>query len=196
MAHGQRIRPRQGRAEGAEYEVDRPAHDDLPFTVVESLTERQIRAAFVNCSKGEAKRLHVPRDLAGQPWDDLDFLGWRDPQAPDRAYLVADLGAGPLAITLRTNAAGPGLKRTNLCSICLTSHSGGVTLMVAPRTGKAGQQGNSVGAYMCGDLACSLYTRGMKFAASSFRIQERLTLQEQIERNVANLAAFLAKVTT
>jgi hypothetical protein len=67
--------------------------------------------------------------------------------------------------------------------------------MVAPRTGKAGQQGNSVGAYMCGDLACSLYTRGMKFTASSFRIQERLTLQEQIERNVANLAAFLAKVT-
>ena len=194
-AHGQRIRPRQGRAEGAGYEVDRPAHDDLPFTVVEPLTEQQIRAAFVNCSKGEAKRLHVPRDLAGQPWHDLDFLGWRDPQAPDRAYFVADLGEGPLAITLHTNAAAPGLKRTNLCSICLTSHSGGVTLMVAPRTGKAGQQGNSVGAYMCGDLACSLYTRGKKFTASSFRIQERLTLREQIERNVANLAAFLAKVT-
>jgi hypothetical protein len=162
---------------------------------VEPLTEQQIRAAFVNCSKGEAKRLHVPRDLAEQPWHDLDFLGWRDPQAPDRAYLVADLGAGPLAITLRTPAAVAGQKRTNLCSICLTSHSGGVTLMVAARTGKAGQQGNSVGAYMCADLACSLYTRGKKFTASSFRIQERLTLEEQIERNVANLAAFLAKVT-
>jgi len=162
---------------------------------VEPLTEQQIRAAFVNCSKGEAKRLHVPRDLAGQPWPDLDFLGWRDPQAPDRAYLVADLGAGPVAITLRTTAAAPGQKRTNLCSICLTSHVGGVTLMVAPRSGKAGQQGNSVGAYMCGDLACSLYTRGMKFNASSTRIQERLTLQEQIDRNVANLAAFLVKVT-
>ena len=54
----------------------------LAFTVVEPLTEQEIRAAFVNCSKGAAKRLHVPRDLAGQPWDDLDFLGWRDPQAP------------------------------------------------------------------------------------------------------------------
>jgi hypothetical protein len=159
---------------------------------VEPLTEQEIRAAFVNCSKGEAKRLHVPRDLAGLPWDDLDFLGWRDPQAPDRGYLVADLGDGPVAITLRCPA---GQKRANMCSICLTTHADGVTLMVAPRTGKAGQRGNSVGAYICGDLACSLYTRGKKFTASSVRFQERLTLEEQADRNVANLAAFLAKVT-
>ena len=165
----------------------------LAFTVVRPLTEQEIRAGFVNCSKGEAKRLHVPRDLADQPWEDLDFLGWRDPQAPDRAYLVAPLGEGPVAITLR--CPPPGQKRANLCSICLTSHGGGVTLMVAPRTGKAGQQGNSVGAYICGDLACSLYTRGKKFTASSARFQEKLTLEEQIDRNVANLSAFLARVT-
>jgi FBP C-terminal treble-clef zinc-finger len=179
----------------AGYGFDQSLPGDLTFTVVEPLTEQEIRAAFVNCSKGEAKRLHVPRDLAGQPWDDLDFLGWRDPQAPDRAYLVADLSDGPVAITLRSPAPTPGQKRTNLCSICLTSHVGGVTLMVAPRSGKAGQQGNSVGAYICGDLACSLYTRGKKLAASSTRFQERLTLEEQIERNVANLTAFLTKVT-
>jgi FBP C-terminal treble-clef zinc-finger len=176
----------------ARYGFDPALRGGLAFTVVEPLTEQEIRAAFVNCSKGEAKRLHVPRDLAGQPWDDLDFLGWRDPRAPDRAYLVADLGDGPVAITLRCT---PGQKRANLCSICLTSHAAGVTLMVAPRTGKAGQQGNSVGAYICGDLACSLYTRGKKFTASSARFQERLTLEEQVDWNVANLAAFLAKIT-
>jgi hypothetical protein len=179
----------------ARYGFDLGSRDDLAFRVVEPLTELEIRAAFVNCSKGEAKRLHVPRDLAGKPWDDLDFLGWRDPQAPDRAYLVADLGDGPVAITLRSPAVAPGQKRANLCSICLTSHVGGVTLMVAPRAGKAGQQGNSVGAYICGDLACSLYTRGKKFTASSSRLQEQLTLEEKIGRNVANLSAFLAKVT-
>jgi FBP C-terminal treble-clef zinc-finger len=162
---------------------------------VEPLSEQEIRAAFVNCSKGEAKRLHVPRHLAGQPWDDLDFLGWRDPQAPDRAYLVAEFGDGPVGITLRCPAPVPGHKRANLCSICLTSHVGGVTLMVAPRTGKAGQQGNSVGAYICGDLACPLYTRGVKFTSASTRLQERLTQEEKIERNNANLAAFLTRVT-
>ena len=34
--------------------------------------------------------------------------------------------------------------------------------MVAQRTGKAGQQGNTVGTYVCSDLACSLYMRGKK----------------------------------
>jgi hypothetical protein len=162
---------------------------------VKPLTEPEIRAAFVNCSKGEAKRLPVPRGLAEQPWDDLDFLGWRDPQGSDRAYLVAVLADAPVAITLRCTAPGRGQKRSNLCSVCLTSHVGGVKLMVAPRTGKAGQQGNSVGAYLCQDLACSFYTRGLKFTASSTRIPEALTLEEKIERNLANLGAFLAKVT-
>ena len=37
--------------------------------------------------------------------------------------------------------------------------------------------------------------RGKKFTASSARFQERLTLEEQVDRNVANLAAFLAKIT-
>jgi FBP C-terminal treble-clef zinc-finger len=162
---------------------------------VKPLTEQEIRAAFVNCSQGEAKRLNLPRDLAGQPWDDLDFLGWRDPQAPGRGYLAAVLADQLLAITLRCPAPRPGQKRTDMCSICLTTHAGGVRLMVAPRTGKAGQQGNSVGAYFCADLACSLWTRGKKVNPSSTRIAEALTLAEQVDRNNANLAAFLARVT-
>ena len=36
----------------------------------------------------------------------------------------------------------------------------GVSLMVAPRAGRAGQQGNSVGTYICSDLTCSLVVRG------------------------------------
>lgn len=158
------------------------------------LTEREIRAAFVNCTKGEAKRLSVPRDLEERPWDDLDFLGWRDPQAPDRAYLVAELEGGPTAVALRGSGAGSWQSRRSMCSLCLTIHSGGVSLLVAPRAGRAGQQGNSVGAYMCSDLACSLYVRGKKDAGVGARLHETLSLEEQIARTVANLAAFVARV--
>ncbi|MFI8234719.1 FBP domain-containing protein [Streptomyces sp. NPDC085900] len=163
---------------------------------MEPLTEQEIRAAFVNCSKGEAKRLHVPRDLADRPWEDLDYLGWRDPQAPDRAYLAAAPDARPVAVVLRTSGAGSGQTRRSMCSICLTVHSGGVSLMVAPKAGKAGQQGNSVGAYLCDDLACSLYVRGRKDAGAGARMHETITLEEKIRRTVANLAAFVAKVRT
>jgi hypothetical protein len=82
-----------------------------------------------------------------------------------------------------------------MCSLCLTTHSGGVSLMVARRAGRAGQQGNSVGAYMCDDLACSLYVRGKKDAGAGARLHETLTLDEKIRRTVTNLAAFVGKVT-
>ncbi|WP_405876168.1 MULTISPECIES: FBP domain-containing protein [unclassified Streptomyces] len=164
---------------------------------MEPLTEQEIRAAFVNCTKGEAKRLSVPRDLADRPWGDLDFLGWRDPQAPDRAYLVTEWDDGrPKAVALRGSSAAVGQARRSMCSMCLTTHSGGVSLMVAPKAGRAGQQGNSVGAYMCTDLACSLYVRGLRDAGIGARLHETITLEEKIRRTVANVAAFVAKVGT
>lgn len=158
------------------------------------LTEQEIRAAFVNCTKGEAKRLNVPRDLDERPWEDLDYLGWRDPQAPGRAYLVTVLDGRPTALALRSSAAGSWQTRRSMCSMCLTTHTGGVSLMVAPRAGKAGQQGNSVGAYICDDLACSLYVRGKRDAGAGARLHETLTLEEKVQRTVTNLAAFVAKV--
>ncbi|MEU8353786.1 FBP domain-containing protein, partial [Streptomyces sp. NPDC048845] len=134
------------------------------------LTEQEIRSAFVNCTKGEAKRLSVPRDLAERPWDDLDFLGWRDPQAPARACLVTELEGRPRAVVLRCPSPGARHVQRSMCSVCMTVHTGGVSLMVAPKAGKAGQQGNSVGRYLCDDLACSLYVRGRKDTRSGSRI--------------------------
>ncbi|MGW2959265.1 FBP domain-containing protein [Streptomyces sp. NPDC001220] len=158
------------------------------------LNEREIRTAFVNCTKGEAKRLSVPRDLADRPWDDLDFLGWRDPQAPDRGYLAVELDGRPVALALRASSTTSWQTRRSMCSICLTTHTGGVSLMVAPKAGKAGQQGNSVGVYICSDLACPLYVRGRKDAGVGSRLPESLTLEEKIQRTVGNLAAFIARV--
>lgn len=159
------------------------------------LTEQEIRTAFVNCGKGAAKRLFVPRDLADLPWDDLDFLGWRDPQAPDRAALVAELEGGPVGVVLRSSGANSWQNRRSMCSLCVTTHTGGVSLMVAPRAGKSGQQGNSVGAYMCSDLACSLYVRGLRDAGAGARLHETLPLEERIRRTVSHVAGFIARVT-
>lgn len=161
------------------------------------LTERAIRSSFVNCSKGEAGRLHLPRDFAEIPWDDLDFLGWRDPGAPDRAYLVAERGHRPLGIALRaTPRSVRGFTTRSMCSLCLTTRTGGdVALMTARRTGEAGRQGNSVGRYLCTDLACSLYVRGAKESVAAADLEESLTREDKIARTLANLNAFLDKVT-
>jgi treble-clef zinc-finger protein len=160
------------------------------------LTEPEIRTAFVNCTKGEAKRLSVPRDLADRPWDDLDYLGWRDPRAPDRGYLVTELDDNLIGLVLRCPSPATSQMRRSMCSMCLTSHTGGgVSLMVAPRAGKAGQQGNTVGTYICSDLSCSLYVRGKKHAGAGARLNESLAVEEKIQRTMAHVAAFIAKVT-
>lgn len=153
------------------------------------LNERDIRSSFVNCSKGEAKRLAVPGELASLPWEDLDFLGWRDPAAPDRAYLVTESGDEVVGVALR-RATPSAQARRSMCSLCLTTHSGdGVSLMTARKAG------GSVGVYLCTDLDCSLYLRGKKDAGFGGRIHESLALPEKIARTRANLAAFLRRVT-
>ncbi|MFH8366449.1 FBP domain-containing protein [Streptomyces sp. NPDC018031] len=162
---------------------------------MKAASEQDIRGSFINCSKGEAKRLAVPRDLDERPWDQLDFLGWRDPGAPDRSYLVAEREGRLVGVALRFPAKQRGFLHRSMCSLCLTTHPGnGVSLMTARRTGAAGRQGNSVGEYMCSDLACSLYVRGRKTPEAGGRLEESLSTEEQIARTRAHLFAFLDKI--
>lgn len=157
-----------------------------------ALAEQDIRNSFINCSKGEAKRVSLPRDLDERPWDDLDFLGWRDPGAPDRSYLVTERDGHLLGVTFRFPSSRRGFLHRSMCSLCLTTHpGGGVSLMTARKAGAAGREGNSVGLYMCTDLACSLYLRGRKAPGPGSRFEESLTVEEQITRTRGNLSSFL-----
>ncbi|GDY71935.1 hypothetical protein SAV31267_014200 [Streptomyces avermitilis] len=98
-------------------------------------------------------------------------------------------------MTLRFPSSRRGFLHRSMCSLCVTTHPGnGVSLMTARKTGAAGREGNSVGVYMCADLACSLYVRGRKVPESGTRFEESLTVEEQIARMVGNLSAFLDKL--
>jgi len=63
----------------------------------------------------------------------------------------------------------------------------------ARKAGPAGRHGNSVGAYICTDLACPLHLRGKGDAGR--QLEETLTLAEKIERTQSNLSAFLHRVS-
>ncbi|MGE7389206.1 FBP domain-containing protein [Streptomyces sp. NPDC004126] len=165
---------------------------------MEPLTEKQIRSSFVNCTKGEAARLRLPLDFAELPWQDLDFLGWVDPGAPLRAHLVVPRPEGPVGITLRVPAATrTSAVKSSLCQICLTGHaSSGVTLLAAPLAGARGREGNTVGTYICADLACPLYVRGKRQPKlRAGRHEESLTVDERVARMWDNLDSFAARIT-
>lgn len=166
---------------------------------MQPLNEKEIRNSFVNCSKGEAGRVKMPSGFAdgSVPWRDLDFLGWTDPSAPLRALLVVPGENGPTGLVLRRpEARRTSALRSSMCRICLTEHaSSGVALFVAPLSGAAGRNGNTVGDYLCADLACSLYLRGKR--TPKMRLvhrEETLTLDERITRTLNNLRAFTDRV--
>ncbi|SFE09558.1 FBP domain-containing protein [Blastococcus tunisiensis] len=129
-----------------------------------ALTEQQVRRSFVNCSQGEAKGLTLPKDFADLDWAALELLGWRDPKAPLRGYLVVDTGTGdaiaPVGIAVRAADTRMSARTAAMCLLCQTAQSGdAVSLFTARRTGAAGRNGNTVGTYMCADLGCAQRVR-------------------------------------
>ncbi|GAA5198487.1 FBP domain-containing protein [Rugosimonospora acidiphila] len=164
---------------------------------MDPISEAEIRGSFLNCSKGDAARIKLPTDFLETPWELLDFFGWTDPSAPQRAAIVLPSEDGVQAIMLRkADRAFGGRVRSGLCQACLTSHpGGGVALFTASCPGPSGRVGNSVGEYLCADLACSLYLRGtMRPRPGAVRVEETLALDEKVERAMRKLRAFARRV--
>ena len=124
------------------------------------LTEKQIRASFVNASKREATQATLP-DLDSLDWDRLDYLGWRDRRAPLAAYAVVPVDGEPVGILLRSSDAKTGGPRKRaVCAWCEdVIATNDVSLFVAKRAGAAGRNGNTVGTLICADFACSQNAR-------------------------------------
>lgn len=125
------------------------------------LTEEDIRSSFVNATDEQLDRLPLP-GLHETIWDDREFLGWRDGQAAQLGYLVHwDASEEhPIGIVVR---AASGSMRAGIAAMCSFCHSPQpatqVRLFSTPRAGEAGRNGNTLGTYICEDLACSLLIR-------------------------------------
>lgn len=119
------------------------------------LSPTDIRASFVNASPGEMERIPLP-GLHETIWDHREYLGWRDPQARQRGYLVHWQDEFPVGIVLRASDATLQAGISAMCSLCrIAQPADQVTLFSAPRAGQAGRDGSTVGTYICDDLACS-----------------------------------------
>jgi hypothetical protein len=126
---------------------------------VKPLSATDIRECIVNASHGEIDRMPLP-GLHEVLWDSREYLGWRDARAPLRGYLVHWVDEEPIGIVLRAagNRLSPGISA--MCSLCRTPQPADqVRLFTAPRAGQAGRDGNTIGTYICADLACSLLIR-------------------------------------
>ena len=126
---------------------------------MKALSEDDIRSSFVNATHGEIQRIPLP-GLHEVIWQDREYLGWRDHGAPLRGYLVHWAEDRPVGVVLRASGVRMRSGISAMCSLCRTPQpSDQVTMFSAARAGKAGREGNTVGTYICSDLACSIIIR-------------------------------------
>lgn len=149
---------------------------------MQKISPQQIRASFVNASRSETAKLTLPQDFESLEWENLDFLGWRDPKMPLRGYLVLPSdrspgtsssepesgkpdggkpdGGKPIGVLLRAPEGGARKNRSVLCELCRDVFSKeDVLLWVARRAGQPGRDGNTVGTLICADFLCSTNVR-------------------------------------
>ncbi|WP_125778329.1 FBP domain-containing protein [Antribacter gilvus] len=161
------------------------------------LTEKQIRASFVNASKREASQATLP-DLDTVPWDRLDYLGWRDRKAPLSAYVVLEIDGEPTGVLLRAGDEKSGrARRKGVCAWCEdVVVTDDVSLYVARRGGASGKNGNTIGTLICTEFLCSrnvrrppTYTEGGNDPSVRELMVERRTagLRERSARFVAEV---------
>jgi len=119
-----------------------------------ALTENEVRDAFVNATPDELRVIAMPHDFVLTDWDHLDFFAWRDPRTRGRGYVIAERDGEPTGVVLRA-AEGQSRARSAMCNLCHTMQPGDqVSLFTARKAGVAGEQGDTVGTYMCADLSC------------------------------------------
>ena len=96
-------------------------------------------------------------------------------------------------IAANTQATGVPRRGAGLCDLCNTAHRvTDIALFAARRAGSAGRDGNTVGTYICADLACSLYVRGLR----ELDVPQGETALPEVraERLAARLEAFVNRV--
>lgn len=153
------------------------------------LSEDDVRGAFVNASDHDLELMSLP-GLHEVLWDEREYLGWRDALIPRRGYLVHWADDQPVGILLRAAKRPAGGIVTAMCSLCHTMQPGHqVSLFTAPRAGDAGRDGNTVGTYICDDLACSLMIR-MVPAASPMLPDPRDIVARRAQRLTERLRHF------
>jgi hypothetical protein len=126
---------------------------------MQPLTEDEIRSSFVNAPRDTLERMPLP-GLHETVWEEREYLGWLDPTFAQRGYIVYWRGGKPFGIVLRSATSSMSRGISAMCSLCRTHQPGNqVSLFTVPKAGEAGRNGNTIGTYICSDLACSTIIR-------------------------------------
>jgi len=157
------------------------------------ITEKALRASFVNASRKEVSDLSLPAGFETLDWERMDYLGWRDPKIGRRAYaVVPSLDGELIGILLQQATASP--RSRAQCAWCNdVTLPNSVVFYSAKRSGTSGRNGNTVGTLVCEEFQCSRNVRRTPpLAYEGFDVEA--ARQRRIEDLQLRVASFAAEV--
>ena len=123
------------------------------------ITALDIRPSMINMTEADLAAMTLP-GLHETLWEDREFLGWRDANHNTKGYLMFWVGDSPRGFMVRSAESQMPPGKAAICVLCHTAQPAPqVSLFVAPKAGEEGMRGNTVGTYLCADLACSTLIR-------------------------------------
>lgn len=156
-----------------------------------ALTEDEVRGTLVNATPDELRIIALPHDFVLTDWDHLDFLAWRDPRSRGRGYIVTEHQGVAAGIVLRA-AEGQSRARSAMCNLCHTMQPGDqVSLFTARRAGDAGENGDTIGTYICADMSCH---ETVRLAAPLAPSEIRASVDRKIDGTKRRAEEFVARV--
>ncbi|HCS61630.1 MAG TPA: translation elongation factor [Microbacterium sp.] len=157
-----------------------------------SLSERDIRASFINASRKEVSVLTLPSAFSEIDFLTRDFLGWVDAKFVRRAYVVTEVD-GALTGVLLQRAEQRVASRAQ-CSWCEdVTLRNDVQLYAARKAGAAGRNGDTLGTLVCAEFGCSSNVRRLPTLAYE-GFDREAARDARIERLRTNVRAFLRSV--
>ncbi|MGO2520605.1 MAG: FBP domain-containing protein, partial [Microbacterium sp.] len=157
-----------------------------------SLSERDIRASFINASRKEVSVLTLPPAFSEIDFLTRDFLGWVDAKFVRRAYVVTEVD-GALTGVLLQRAEQRVASRAQ-CSWCEdVTLRNDVQLYAARKAGAAGRNGDTLGTLVCAEFGCSSNVRRLPTLAYE-GFDREAARDARIERLRTNVRAFLRSV--
>lgn len=117
-------------------------------------TVKELRAALLNVSESVRRTVRMPQRLP-LSWGDIDYVGWRDPSAPQRGYIFIEESGRLQGIMLTHARLSASPSRAVMCALCHIPRRFEQVVLFTGQADATDRSLSSRGSYLCADLDCN-----------------------------------------
>ncbi|WP_435299726.1 FBP domain-containing protein [Timonella sp. A28] len=129
---------------------------------MQARTLTELRAALENVDDKTRKTVRMPKTLPHIAWDELDYLGWRDPSAQQRGYIFIEHNKRLRGIMVTHAPAKTSVSRAVMCAFCRIPLRFEQVVLFTAAISSHSKELSTRGTYLCTDLDCNIRVNALQ----------------------------------